>query len=634
MRNRIGMLALLILFLSPSVFSQFTSTANLGLRKPNQGITTNWNVYINGDFDELDALLSGFSNLSLNSTTPSVQSSNRWVAANTAATTIANFTGGYSGQLFTMICQDTLTSVVTSATINLNGAFNCNAGISISFTLINSIWVEVGRVQPGSAGIDSALLSGSNTYTGNNTFSGNTSLRSQNGVTLFADQFTNIAAAIAACPTAGCIVDARSPLVNLVMGTSSIDPLSTPVTLLLGPYTYTTPGITIENYFHVLGAARGSTVIQSSSTTAPIFTLGGTSAVYSFDIEHTLVFCGAGNSSQIGFNIVAQGNGGGLNYSNFKDVTIGGDGVHECGGESILLDGSAGGSPPAINQFLNFTNVQAFRRPNGAPAFHVRGVGGQMFIANSQFDGNATRDTLPNVVIEDSAFSGFTAAYSIAFYETTFQRGGTAIKLRGSTNFSCDNCHFENVTGIIDAAIGQNYGNIGAHITHSYCATACAVSSGSGFLTKTDVNSQLAVDYLSLSGTPDNYWTGTSIAHLEHQGLFNFSSGTTYPSPNSSFRIPVGIDCDSPGFKCATASTGPITAGARANVAITFGTPFPDASYAPVCIAEDFTTAATSQGVIVERVNDVLANTGFSLTVFNPTGGTVTSNVFCTVVHI
>src|ERR1700684_3616284 len=127
MRNRIGMLALLILFLSPSAFSQFTSTATLGLRKPNQGITTNWNVYINGDFDELDALLSGFSNLSLNSTTPSVQSSNRWVAANTAATTITNFTGGYSGQLFTMICQDTLTSVVTSATINLNGAFNCNA---------------------------------------------------------------------------------------------------------------------------------------------------------------------------------------------------------------------------------------------------------------------------------------------------------------------------------------------------------------------------------------------------------------------------------------------------------------------------------------------------------------------------
>ena len=398
--------------------------------------------------------------------------------------------------------------------------------------------------------------------------------------------------------TAGCTIDMRGNNSGAALALGAFDPGSSKVTLLLGPYAYSTSGIKIESYFGIYGAARGSTTIQSTSTTAPIFTLGGSTAVYSFHLEHAIIYCGAGNSSQVAFNIVAQVNGGGLNNSDFKDVSIGGDGTHECGGESILLDGSNGGSPPAINQFLNFTNVQAFRKSGGAPAFHVRGVGGQMFIANSQFDGNATRDTLPDVVIEDSAYSGFTAAYSIAFYETTMQRAGTAIKLRGSTDVSCDNCHFEDVTGIIDAAVGQHYGNFGTQILHSYCATNCAVASGAtGYLTKTDANSQVAVDYLSLFGTPDNYWTGSSIINLEHKGLFNFSSGTTYPAPNSSQRIPVGIDCDSPGYKCATAAVTGITAGAYAEVDITWTTPFVDASYVPVCVVYDGTSGTTSAGL-------------------------------------
>ena len=497
---------------------------------------------------------------------------------------------------------------------------------------------------PSTHTLNLANLSDTNiTSTGTITSSGNIVAPNVNNViAVDGVKYTTVQAALAdpQCATAGlgCTIDMRGNSSSTALALGALDPGTVaPVTLMLGPYTYTTSGVTLRNYFHIIGAARGSTVLQSTSTTAPIFSLGGTTAVYSNHVQDLIVYCGAGNTTQLAFNIIAQVNGGGLNYSDWKDVTVGGDGVHECGGESFLFDGSAGGSPPAINQFLTFINVQAFRKLNGSPAFHVRGVGGQMYILGaSQFDGNATRDTLPNVVIEDSAFAGFTAAYSIAFYGTTFQRGGTAIKLRGSTDVSIDNGHFENVTGIIDAAIGQNYGNKGTQILHSYCATACAQNSGSGFLTKTDANSQLAVDYLSLYGTPDNYWTGSSIVGLEHQGLTNFSNGLNYPSPNSSFRIPVGIDCDSPAYKCASTAVTNVTAGTYAPVTVTWTTPFPDGSYVPVCNVYDPTSPTNAAGLRFERLqgSTSLSPSGLTAVVFNASGGTLSGVLLCTAVHI
>lgn len=458
-------------------------------------------------------------------------------------------------------------------------------------------------------------------------------------------KYTTLNAAMAdpTCASlAGCTVDMRGNSASLALGT--VDPVSNTVTVLLGPYSYTASQIVLRPGLQIMGVSQGvglggsphATTITSTSTTTPMVVLGGTSAVEGVNMQNMRLYCGAGNSSQIALDIVAQVNGGGLWYSNFNNLLIGGDGTHECGGGAIVLDGSAGGSPEAINQFLNFTNVFAFRTAGGAPAFHLKGVGGQIFVANSQFDGQDPRDTQPDALIEDSAFNGFVAAYSIAFYETTFQKAGTAIKLRGSTDVSCDNCHFEDVTGIIDAAMGQHYGNFGTHILHSYCATACAQSSGSGFLTKTDAGSQLAVDYLSLFGTPDNFWTGSSIAGLEHQGLYNAFGGTPYAAPNSSMRIPVGIDSDSPGYKTqSTAITG-VTAGAYAEVDVTWTTPFPDGSYVPVCNVYDFTSATTSPGLRFDRLagGSSLDPNGLKAVVFNASGGTLNGVLFCTATHI
>ena len=485
-----------------------------------------------------------------------------------------------------------------------------------------------------------ASTAANNAFTGNNSFSGQniiTAYNINNKVIVDGQKYTTLNAALAdpACTSlAGCTIDMTGNNATAALALGAFDPGSKKVTVLLGPFGYNASQITMENYLHIIGAARGATTLQSTSTTTPLFVLGGSSAVYSNHIENVVVYCGAGNTSQVAFDIVAQVNGGGLNYSDWNNVTVGGDGVHECGGGSWLFNGAAGGSPPAINQFINITNSQGFRTPNGAPAFHVQGVGGQMYIANSQFDGNATRDTSPNIVIEDSAYSGFTAAYSIAFYEVTSQRAAELDRSSGSLR--CHNCHFENVSGILDAAIGQNYGNFGIQILHSYCATSCGVNSGSGFLTKTDSSSQVAVDYLSVSGTPDNYWTGSSIAHLEYQGLYNFFGGSTYPAPNSSFRIPVGIASDSPGYKLAAQAFTGVAAGAYAEVDVTWATPFVDGSYVPICNVYDYTTATNAAGLRFDRLagsSSSLSASGIKTVVFNASGGTLNGVLLCSATH-
>jgi hypothetical protein len=437
----------------------------------------------------------------------------------------------------------------------------------------------------------------------------------------------------------GCTIDMRGNSSPAALDIASFDsgPNSIPVTILLGPYTYSVTQISLRTDLHIFGSGAGHTFLQSNNTTTPMFVLGGTKPTGEFVIKDLRVNCHSGNTSQIGFDIVAQA-AGGLWYSNFENLYIGGDGVHECGGGGIVLDGSVGGSPPGINQFLNFTNVKSFRSQGGGPALHIKGVGGQMQFNNSEFDGQTPRDTLPNIVIEDSAFSGFVAAYSISMYETTIQRGGVGIQLRGVTNFTCDNCHFEDLTGVINMAQGRHYGNWGNAIRNSYCATGCAQAAGtsatpgSGYLVTMDASSQLSYDNNSEYSTPDNFWLGT-LTNLEHRGLINVLSAAQYPAPASSFRIPVGIDSDSPGFKFGVVPFGPVKATTRISVAIPWVTPFVDNKYIYGCTVDDFTTPGTSQGIVFERINGVPSASGMNATVFNPSSGTLSGNLACWAIH-
>src|SRR5580704_8987662 len=50
---------LIACFSTLTASAQYTSTTNLGLEKPQIGVTQNWGTYINSDFDSLDAYVSG-----------------------------------------------------------------------------------------------------------------------------------------------------------------------------------------------------------------------------------------------------------------------------------------------------------------------------------------------------------------------------------------------------------------------------------------------------------------------------------------------------------------------------------------------------------------------------------------------
>lgn len=430
----------------------------------------------------------------------------------------------------------------------------------------------------------------------------------------------------------GCTIDMRGNSAVSALALGSFDPGNTPVTLLLGPYTYTTSGITLRTNFHLLGDAGGGptssstgTFITPTGTSTPIIQMPSTAAtgIADVNLSNFRIQCAAGNTNQIAMNIVAPANSG-LWYSTMNNILIQG-----CGGEGMLFS-SAG--YPAINQWIELRSVFINRQINGAPAIHIVGPAGQFITTNCQFDSIAqisgTHDNLPNYVVEDIV-TPFVATYNIANYQMTSQGGGVAIKLRGSQNFTCDNCHFEHDYGILNAAQGNNYGNYGVAITNSAIYTS-AVNAGAGYLITMDVNAQINFENNSIYAPTaiDNFYLG-NLTHLSVKGIFNQANGLPFTAGQSSMRIAEGIFSDSSGFKFVTISTGAISAGARVNLPVNWPTPFADNGYAPFCFVDDFTTTATSQGVTVERGNALPSASGISVTVFNPTGGTVTSNISC-----
>ena len=142
--SKLAFVCLLAVLCASAALAQFTSTVNLGMKKPNHAIV-NWDPYVNGDFDLLDAYLAGINSLTANSATPSVTAAQNWKTQNSGATTITNFTGGVGGQVIHVICGDTNTSIASGANITVNSNFSCLTGTAISFILNGSVWVETGR---------------------------------------------------------------------------------------------------------------------------------------------------------------------------------------------------------------------------------------------------------------------------------------------------------------------------------------------------------------------------------------------------------------------------------------------------------------------------------------------------------
>lgn len=143
--RRFGFLMMLGMLLSLSAQAQFSSTTNMQLKKPNSGLTSGWDVYLNGDWDQLDTYLGGINTLTSNSATPSVAGAINWKANNSSLTTITNFTGGFSGQQIVINCADSKTTIASDATIAVTSTFNCTGTNSITLILVGTVWTETSR---------------------------------------------------------------------------------------------------------------------------------------------------------------------------------------------------------------------------------------------------------------------------------------------------------------------------------------------------------------------------------------------------------------------------------------------------------------------------------------------------------
>jgi hypothetical protein len=146
MKLRFLFAALFFFLVSLSARAQCTSfTPNVGFGLPVIGATSAWGTCINTNFSMLDTLLGGHSTFSPNAATPSVAGYKNWVTANTIATIITNFTGGYPGQQINVFCNDVNTTMASGAHLGLSGPFSCSMSVSISLVLQGAVWTEIGR---------------------------------------------------------------------------------------------------------------------------------------------------------------------------------------------------------------------------------------------------------------------------------------------------------------------------------------------------------------------------------------------------------------------------------------------------------------------------------------------------------
>ena len=418
----------------------------------------------------------------------------------------------------------------------------------------------------------------------------------------------------------------------------SFDPgANYPVTLLLGPFTYSVHQITLRSGLNIYGAGimTNQTILQSDNTTVDMFVLGGTTAIAGVQFNGFRVYCGSGNSSQIAFHIVAQTNGGGLEYSSFNNLDVGFTSALSCGGGSFLFDGNAAGSPPGINQFLQFNVVQAFRTTGGSPAFKATGLNGQFNFNMVQFD-SQTPDTAGGINFQiDDGTQTFSAPYTFSVTNGTFQQAqgnnGAAIRLKGVSGFNCFTCHFENDNGAVWATIGTTYGSWGVNIDGGQLRDNTGIDSSNGFILKTDANSSIKFTHNTVYGTPDTMFAGTTT-YVSSTPNINDSSGAPQPAPANN-RPVVGFDSDSPALKHVRVTTGAIGGGTRINTTVTWTTPFADANYSVVCNVLDTTTASTSAGLVLERMNATQTAANAHFTTFNPTGGTITGTLECIAIH-
>lgn len=370
------------------------------------------------------------------------------------------------------------------------------------------------------------------------TFTGIVEMANQGGATVFAEQFANVATAIAALPANGGVVNALSNSVNPALGT--IDFGSRVVTLLLG--TNGTTGYTVDHFVMRkgcqiigLGGSDAGTLITSVGLNSqPMFVIpqANNSAVSDFTMKSLRCIGLAGNASQDGLFADCSGfTNSGLWYSYFEDVQMlnfKGNPWHFKGRLDVFT---------AVNQFNTFVNCRGFRPAAGLEALRIEGGNGQFLFENCEFDGPGITDGTNIFVGQINA--GDTAwPYTIKFIGLTCQGANLGAQLSGCTGVEFDHGHWEVLHGCIQTSLVGTVANYGVDVHDNDFFGTVGVNAGAGFLWKDNSTQTRGLfKHNTIQGVPDKIISGTNVGSIVPGDNIQTNSPPTWTSVNVTLGI-------------------------------------------------------------------------------------------------
>lgn len=353
---------------------------------------------------------------------------------------------------------------------------------------------------------------------------------SQNGLmTVYADQFANVQAAINALPAGGGCVDARSPNVNLALGT--IDPGTKPTTLLLGPLSYTCDHIVLQANFRILGSnsvsltGTGTQITSVGLNTQPLI-VNATSGLLNVrgpEIRDLTFIALSGNTSQDGMKLDLSANTALSVIDHFRMWAVNFSGFK---GNSIYIKGPNTNNG-SFNQFFEFHHVTANRPASSGNSIRITGASGQIDLYSCQFDGNA-KGNGTNIYIGTEANADTVLPYSINFYSLTSQASNIDFNGSGFNQVGFFNTHQENTNIVYQLdALHTNSKNGNVVFSGGYFANA-GVNAGAGRILKVTTNQTFGVvlEKSTITSIPDRLVESTTGAEVvTHDN--NFPQNTT-----------------------------------------------------------------------------------------------------------
>jgi hypothetical protein len=370
----------------------------------------------------------------------------------------------------------------------------------------------------------------------------NTAATSQNnGDFLFADSFPGgVPAAVAACPSNGCIIYATSPKVNRNL--RKIDPESKVITMYLGPYTYTVDQITLRKGLKIIGmgASGGKTgsvacsatpcngtALQSINGKDPVFVIPqvDNSPATNVLLSGFRLYGAAGNSSQDAlFADASLLSNSGLWYSTLNDIEIFG-----FGGVGIHLRGPSN-SFNASNQWIILDNVNVFRASEGN-ALRVEGANFQLHFTDCEFDGPGIGNGT-NIYIGGLPGGTYAWPFDITFRGLVTQNAATAVQIDGGSTLTFYTAHLEKLWGAFLVTLDSGAPTMGVVIEDSEFFGDVGVNGGGGYLVNIVPSYAFGIRFVhnQIYGFPDSVVKSINLAQVIYQD--NFYNSIYFGGPN------------------------------------------------------------------------------------------------------